>query len=189
MLEEVEINMKVAIVSCDKWLGKLEEDNNLKQALKNLGIATDIISWQQPLQEKYDLLILKSVWGYQNFYSDFKRFLLNIKSSNISLVNDVDMLLDNIQKDIQFSILRKNNIDVIDTVFLPYSLFVPENLFSILEGKNCVIKPSISGSGENTYLVGDSIDIPPGKVLKKEDIVRTFEPLLASNSDYGATFY
>ena len=39
---------KVGIVSCDKWIDKLEEDNNLKNALINLGIDAKIISWQQP---------------------------------------------------------------------------------------------------------------------------------------------
>ena len=42
---------KVGIVSCDKWIGKLEEDNNLKNALINLGIDANIISWQQSLSD------------------------------------------------------------------------------------------------------------------------------------------
>ena len=79
---------KVGIVSCDKWIGKLEEDNNLKNALINLGIDAKIISWQQPLEENYDLLVLKSVWGYQNFYKEFKNWLLYVKNNNIPLVID-----------------------------------------------------------------------------------------------------
>ena len=78
---------KVGIVSCDKWIDKLEEDNNLKNALINLGIDAKIISWQQPLEEAYDLLVLKSVWGYQNFYKEFKKWLLYVKNNNIPLVN------------------------------------------------------------------------------------------------------
>ena len=75
---------KVGIVSCDKWIDKLEEDNNLKNALINLGIDAKIISWQQPLEEAYDLLVLKSVWGYQNFYKEFKSaFVLFWKSCDI----------------------------------------------------------------------------------------------------------
>ena len=62
---------KIGIVSCVKWIDKLEEDNNLKNALINLGIDAKIISWQQPLEEVYDLLVLRSVWGYQNFYKEY----------------------------------------------------------------------------------------------------------------------
>lgn len=83
---------KVGIVSCDKWINKLEEDNNLKNELINLGIDAKIISWQQPLGENYDLLVLKSVWGYQNFYKEFKNWLLYVKNNNIQLVNGVDMV-------------------------------------------------------------------------------------------------
>ena len=119
---------KVAIVSCDKWVNRLEEDNNLKNALTNLGIDTSIISWQQPLCENYDLLILRSVWGYQNFYNEFKEWLIYIKNNNIPLVNDVDMVLNNIMKDRQFDILRRNNIDVIDTIFLSKTEFLSENI-------------------------------------------------------------
>ena len=59
MFKKAGINMKkVAIVSCDKWKDRLEEDINLKKALIKLGVDAKIISWQQPLEEKYDLLVL-----------------------------------------------------------------------------------------------------------------------------------
>ena len=98
---------KIGIVSCDMWIDKLEEDNNLKNALINLGIDAKITPWQQPLEEVYDLLVLISVWGYQNFYKEFKKWLLYVKNNNIPLVNGVDMVINNIMKDIQFNILEK----------------------------------------------------------------------------------
>ena len=134
---------KVGIVSCDKWIDKLEEDNNLKNALINLGIDAKIISWQQPLEEAYDLLVLKSVWGYQNFYKEFKKWLLYVKNNNIPLVNGVDMVLNNIMKDIQFNILEKNNVDFIDTIFLEQSKLLNRNIFEMLDDKSYVFKPTI----------------------------------------------
>ena len=117
MFKEVEIAMKkVGIVSCDKWLNRLEEDNNLKKSLNELGIDAKIISWQQPLEEQYDLLVLKSVWGYQQYYQEFKQWLMYIKTNNIKIVNNVDMVINNILKDIQFEILRKNSIEIINTI-------------------------------------------------------------------------
>ena len=174
---------KVAIVSCDKWIDKLEEDNNLKNALIKLGIDAKIISWQQPLEEKYDLLVLKSVWGYQNFYNEFKNWLLYIKNNNIPLVNNIDIILNNIMKDIQFDVLRKNNIDFIDTTFLPKSRFFSENLLDILKDNSYVIKPTISGSGENTYLVSNSSNMYIPNTVKKEDIVNIYKQILDKNSD------
>lgn len=174
---------KVAIVSCDKWINKLEEDNNLKNALINLGIDTSIISWQQPLCENYDLLILRSVWGYQNFYNEFKEWLIYIKSNNIPLVNDVDMVLNNIMKDRQFDILRKNNIDFIDTIFLSQSEFLSENILDILANKMYVIKPTISGSGDNTYLVNAFTEMDIPNTVKIEEVMGIYEPILEFNND------
>lgn len=174
---------KVAIVSCDKWIGKLEEDNNLKNALINLGIDARIISWQQPLQEEYDLLILKSVWGYQNYYTDFKKWLLYIKANNIPLFNNVDMVLSNIMKDIQFDILRKGNVDFIDTIFLQQSEVLNMNTFDMLGNNSYVIKPTISGSGENTYLINGSSDMSIQNVIQKENIVEIYSKILDNNND------
>ena len=174
---------KVGIVSCDKWIDKLEEDNNLKNALINLGIDAKIISWQQPLEEKYDLLVLKSVWGYQNYYKEFKNWLLYVKNNNIPLANGVDMVLNNIMKDIQFNILRKNNVDFIDTIFLDQSELLNKNIFDMLDDKSNVFKPTISGSGENTYLVTNFSDKSIPNTIQKEDIVKVYNKILDDNSD------
>lgn len=174
---------KVGIVSCDKWIDKLEEDNNLKNALINLGIDAKIISWQQPLEEKYDLLVLKSVWGYQNYYKEFKNWLLYVKNNNIPLANGVDMVLNNIMKDIQFNILEKNNVDFIDTIFLDRFKLLNRNILEMLNDKSYVFKPTISGSGENTYLVTNSNDKSIPNTIQKEDIVKIYNKMLDGNSD------
>lgn len=174
---------KVAIVSCNKWMDKLEEDNNLKTALIKLGIDAKIISWQKPLEEEYDLLVLRSVWGYQNYYDEFKKWLLYIKNNNIPLANNVDMILNNIMKDIQFNILKKNNIEFIDTIFLQQSELFNKNILSILDDAPYVIKPTISGSGENTYLVSNSSNISVPNTIDKEDIVKTYKLILDGNND------
>ena len=174
---------KVGIVSCDKWIGKLEEDNNLKNALINLGIDTKIISWQQPLEEKYDLLVLRSVWGYQNYYKEFKNWLLYVKQNGIPLANNVDMILNNIMKDVQFNILEKNNIDFIDTVFLDQSELLNRSIFDMLDDKSYVFKPTISGSGENTYLVTSANDELIPNTVSRDDVVKICNKMLDSNSD------
>ncbi len=163
---------KIAIVSCDKWIGKLEEDKNLKLALNETGIEADIISWQQPLDKKYDLLILRSIWGYQDYYKEFKEWLLNVKNNNIQILNNVNMVLDNIKKDIQFKLLKDNNIDCIDTRFIS-----KENLDSMEQlDELTVVKPSISGSGENTYIVSNNDSIKNS--IKPNEVIDTYKPLL-----------
>lgn len=174
---------KVAIVSCDKWLGRLEEDNNLKKALIDLGIDAKIISWQQPFDDRYDLLILRSVWGYQNYYNDFKNWIMYVKNNNIPLLNNPEMIINNIMKDTQFDILRKNEIELIKTYFLNKSEFYNENILDLLNDVPSVIKPTISGSGENTFLVNYVSDIYVPNMIKKEDIINLYRSILEYNND------
>ena len=135
------------------------------------------------LEEAYDLLVLKSVWGYQNYYKEFKNWLLYVKNNNIPLANGVDMVLNNIMKNIQFNILEKNNVDFIDTIFIDQSKLLNKNIFDMLDDKSYVFKPTISGSGENTYLVTNSNDKSIPNTIQKEDIVKIYNKMLDDNSD------
>ena len=112
MFKKVEISMKkVAIVSCDKWQKKITEDLLLEKELIINNIDAEIISWEDKSIDysKYDCLILRSVWGYQDKYLEFREWLQMIKNKNILLLNHPDIIINNIQKNKQCSILEKNN--------------------------------------------------------------------------------
>ena len=93
------------------------------------------------------------------------------------------MVLNNIMKDIQFNILEKNNVDFIDTIFLDRFKLLNRNILEMLNDKSYVFKPTISGSGENTYLVTNSNDKSIPNTIQKEDIVKIYNKMLDGNSD------
>ena len=99
---------RVGIVSCDKWADKISEDLKLRDALNELDVESEIVSWQQPLDKNFDLLILRSVWGYQDDFNNFRRWLLTLDEKGVPLLNDINMILENIQKEKQFNLLKKN---------------------------------------------------------------------------------
>ena len=82
----------------------------LQRELLQDGYITEIISWQDETvnYSEYECLILRSVWGYQDHYPQFKKWLLSLKENNIPIYNNVDIILDNIRKDKQFEILDIN---------------------------------------------------------------------------------
>ncbi len=145
----------IAIVSCDKWKDRIVEDKLLRDSLISKGYDAKIISWEDKTIDysKYSAVILKSVWGYQNNYSEFKNWLLKLKRNNVLLLNSPDIVLNNIRKDKQFEILDNNDIPHIETKFI----YSPRSIGDI--DRVSVIKPIISGSGENTYLVRSNEDI------------------------------
>ena len=144
--------MKIGVVSCDKWQGKIKEDQLLERYLKDEGNDVKIISWEDSNFElmDYSALVLRSVWGYQNKYVEFKNWLLKIKKLGIPIFNNADIILNNIRKDKQFEILKTNNIPFIDTKFI-YNM---EDFYSCISDNSLnVVKPIISGSGENTFII------------------------------------
>lgn len=145
----------VGIISCDKWMNKITEDLLLKQELMNNNINAEIISWEDMTIDysKFDCLILRSAWGYQDKYLEFKEWLQMIKNKNILLLNYPDIIINNIQKNKQFNILKKNNIPFISTSFVYNEADLLERLAL---NTLTVIKPIISGSGKNTYLINQN---------------------------------
>lgn len=172
---------RIAIVSCDKWKGIIREDVLLTQELINNGYLAEIISWQDEnvSYDEFDALILRSVWGYQNEYLKFKQWLLSLKEKNIKIFNDVDILINNIRKDKQFEILDKYGIAHINTTFTK-NLFEIKFLFEANDNKIKVIKPVVSGSGDNTYKITSGM----GSV-HIDEIVEKFKNII-SVEDNGA---
>ena len=58
-----------------------------------------------------------------------------------------------------------------------------ENILDNLTNKMYVIKPTISGSGDNTYLVNPSTDMDIPNTVKIEEVIGIYRPMLESNND------
>ena len=149
-------NKKVAIVSCDKWVGKVKEDELLKFELNKLLVDVDIISWQDNTVDysKYDAIIIRSLWGYQDYIEEFVDYLGKLKKEKVKVFNSVEILKDNLNKYEQFKILDKYDIPHIETFFLK-----KDELDKVKdinkEHKDLVVKPIISGSGNNTFIISN----------------------------------
>ncbi len=143
---------KIGIVSCDKWKNVIKEDLFLKEALISKDIDAQIVSWEDKSEDfkDYDFLILRSVWGYQEKVEKFKNWLRYLDENNIKIFNSTNIISSNIDKEKQFEILDKYNIEHIPTYFVDNI----ETLMSHLNDEYKVIKPTISGSGQDTYIVG-----------------------------------
>ena len=186
---------KVGIVSCDKWKNKIKEDLLLQKELIKHGIDAEIISWQNSKinYNEYNCLILRSVWGYQDCYEKFKEWLLFVKAINLTLFNDVNIIMDNIRKDVQFEILKKYSISYIPTTIIKESIDWNKLDFY---GKNFVVKPIISGSGNNTYKfdLNEEIDEIIRKkyeiILQQSDNGLMIQPFVSgiNNGDYSCIF-
>lgn len=199
MLKKVKINMKrIAIVSCDKWKNKIEEDKLLQNVLIQSGYSADIISWEDQYvnYDEYIALVLRSAWGYQNNYLEFKKWLNMIHQKKFLLLNNPELISNNIRKDKQFELLAKYEMPIIPTKFI-YKL---EDLFNDVkldDIKAKVLKPIISGSGENTFLIDnsksqnmDKIINSLKKIIKSEDNGIMLQPYIreVQNGEFACVY-
>lgn len=144
---------KVNIVSSSKYKNKIKEDLILQKYLLKEGYHTKTISFEDDYQES-DLNIIRSVWGYHHDVERFLKFINNNKT-----INNKDLIINNIDKKKQYQILKENDITTIDTIFLDNIKEYKYNSDKI------VIKPVISASGDNTFIINNVNDLENVKNL------------------------
>lgn len=156
-------NEIVAIVSCDKWKNKSLEDLYLKHSLNKQNCKVDIISWEDETIDysKYDLIIIRSIWGFQENKTKFENWLNMLETQKIKVLNPINVIKNNYDKEIQFDILNKYNIETIKTFFLPINKNIKSRILDLktnndLENNLIVLKPTISEGSKDVYLVGDN---------------------------------
>ncbi len=178
--------VRIGIVSNNIYANKIFEDLRLKNELLKLNIQADIISWEDPTinYDRYRFLMLRSVWGYQNRYSDFKKWFSFLQERGIKIYNSVDIVMNNIRKDIQFKILSNNNIPHVPTIFKKEkSDLIPITC-------NMVVKPIISGSGENTFR-GSKVNLNVyDSIFEEQDNGIMIQPYMKDieNGEYSVIF-
>ncbi len=151
--------MKIGLVSCDKYKNKIIEDIMLKDAFISMEFDTSIISWESDSIEEYDILIIRSIWGYQYKYNEFINWLKKVEDRNKKLINNCKIIKECIDKEIQYKKLLNNNLP-----FLPYEIIdinnknLKEEIYESIKSfkdigyDELVIKPTISESGAYTYI-------------------------------------
>lgn len=163
LLKSNSYNKLVAIVSCDKWKNKSLEDLYLKHSLNKQNCKVDIISWEDKTIDysKYALIIIRSIWGFQENKTKFENWLNMLETQKIKVLNPINVIKNNYDKEIQFDILNKYNIETIKTFFLPINKNIKSRILDLktnndLENNLIVLKPTISEGSKDVYLVGDN---------------------------------
>lgn len=156
----------VNIVSSSKYKNKIKEDLILQKYLLKAGYRSKIVAWEDNMSA--DVNIIRSVWGYHH---DIDKFLSYVGS--IKTINDSKIIRENVDKKKQYELLEKNNISRIDTLFLDN---ISDYKYS---SEMVVVKPVVSASGENTFIIKCEADLE--KVRKLSNIM--IQPYISDISD------
>ena len=167
---------ELIIASSDKYVNRIKEDINLCYYLMKDGINSRIMSYKDIKCSSN--VIVRSVWGYQNDLDNFNNFITNREGITI---NSTSIIENNISKENQYKLFKKYDIDCIDTKFI-------YDKKDIVIDKKSVLKPIISASGDNTYIINDINDVD-----KIEDINRGYmlQPFIEdiNNGEYSIILF
>ena len=137
----------INILSTKKYKYKVKEDINLEYYLLKNRVKCKIVPYEKNINTN---VIIRTIWGYHN---NINKFIYYIKNNNNIIINSKDVILNNYDKKSQYDILMKYNINVVHTNFVDKL----EDLIGI-NINNKVIKPRISASGNNTFLIRNDVD-------------------------------
>lgn len=151
--------MKIYIASSEKYLGKIQEDIYIRNAYRNAGLFSEIVTLKDiaNISEPSDVVILRSIWGYHICYKEFIEEISHLKKRRVKLVNDYNFIFWNIDKCKYLNEI--NHMNVVPTVSLQLkSVDTMAGISDVisetsrrLSTNTLVIKPSISASGYLTF--------------------------------------
>lgn len=135
-------------------------DYLIEQPLLELGWKTDTISWRKKNidWEKYQAVIIRTPWDYQDDAAGFMQVLAGIEQSSAHLENSLDIVRWNIDK-IYLLDLEKLGVELVPTVWhdrLNMNALTAEDLtqyFAHLASDQIVLKPRISANADNTFWI------------------------------------
>lgn len=127
--------MKIYIASSEKHVGKIQEDVYIRDFYRNKGFSCEIVTLKNivGISKPFDVVILKSVWGYHLHYREFLKQISTLKKRNIKLINDYDFIFWNIDKYKYLYELRHMNT-------VPTALLGFKNTKKRIEIRNIILK-------------------------------------------------
>jgi len=150
---------KVVFVSYQSPYG--EQDSNrqdeafFKQALLERDIHVETIAWDAPniAWANYDALVIRTTWDYYLRYEEFLAWLNGVIAQGATFYNAPSLMKWNMDK-VYLQELANEGVRLLPTVFIAQNRSA--NLAQIIASQGwqeAVVKPTISGGGDNTWRV------------------------------------
>lgn len=164
--------------------------------LESLGWQVEFIPWSRPGIDwnRFELVVIRSTWDYQNSPQQFLDLLQEIESSAAGLQNPLELVRWNLSKTYLFDLQRKG-VPVVPT--FPLQDLTPESLeglFGLVESGEIILKPVIGANADHTFR------LTPGEVRAslrsirnsfrdRDCFVQPFRPAILAEGEYSLFFF
>jgi hypothetical protein len=174
-----------------------DEDSELLSFLEQKGLLIKSVTWSDNKinWKDFQIIILKSPWDYHENISSFYKWLDKIKSLGIKLINPIDIIKWNSNKR-YLNDISKSGLSTVKTIYLERKskLKTDYSLFKQLNSNKIVIKPCISASAKNTFVVEINNFTKLSKtinllLLKEEYLAQPFIEEIINEGEWSFIFF
>lgn len=161
----------LAFLSMDNLEGFVSDDDLAIGPLRDLGWDVTSVSWRKPCDwNRFDMVIMRTTWDYQDDVVAFLRALEKIDASTAILQNDIETVKWNIEKTYLRELENKGN-PIVPTLWENGGL-TPDrfkHFFSTFKAQELIIKPVVSANADNTFRIN-----PEKAMLQLDEMNRVF---------------
>lgn len=129
-------------------------DELLEEPLAERGWTVDMVSWRDQTADwdRYDAVVIRSPWDYQDDPEAFMKVLETIDASSARLENKLEIVRWNISKT-YLRDMEQQGITIVPTIWheMWADMADPSALFGELQTEEIIIKPVVSANADHTY--------------------------------------
>ena len=148
----------IAFLSTDNLEDFFVYDDMLIEPFRVRDWHVETVSWHDKTIDwnRFDYVIVRSTWDYQQYPEDFQACLATIESSRTTLLNPLTLMQWNIEKT-YLQDMQKQGVDIVPTVWSDtFNLDLLRAQFSHFDTSTLVIKPILSANADDTFKVTPS---------------------------------
>ena len=179
----------VAFLSTDNLEDFFVYDELLVPYFNQQGWEVDTVSWHKTTENwsRFDYVIVRSTWDYQQHAEAFLHCLKEIDASTATLLNPLALMQWNIEK-YYLKDLKREGVPIVDTRWeTTFNNDVIDSAFEQFDSEAIVIKPVLSANADDTFRLKRESWSESASLLAKTFEQRHFmiQPFLSSIVEEG----
>ena len=145
--------MRVALLSIEDLSDFVADDELVVEPLLRLGHVAEFVPWRAAVEwQKYDGVVIRTTWDYQNHLAAFLSVLQEIETET-RLANSLEIVKWNADKKNYLQDIERRGGEIVPTIW-GYSKIVTRQIeawFEQLQADEIVIKPTIGANAQYTF--------------------------------------
>lgn len=185
----------IALATCTDEATLFYDEAPLVAELEKEGFSVFPVVWNSPEinWESYDIVLLRNTWDYHRQISAFRAWLDYLDAKEIPVINPTPLLRWNMEK----SYLRElgdRGVNILPTIFAKEQDIQLEQVFRENDWSEVIVKPIISGSGDNSWTIAPDTAIESQQRFDwlNREIGMMIQPVakqIQTEGEYSLVFY